>query len=535
MEMQSLSRVRVWLLLAAVYSGVGWMSLMQPAAQVQGYEQQVIAHGLGDPYFPRLGNRGYDAQHYDLALRVAFQDADQVVLTSTVTVRAKAEQALGAFALDFQGFTIADVRVNGDIASYGRTDQKLLITPTTTLSPGSVFTATIRYGGLHISQSLPYTIDQPTSRLPDTFLGWNRFPGGSFTFNVPGGASTWFPVNDHMRDKATYSFHITVDKPLVAAANGLLQGVDDQGSTRTYHWASATPMASYLATVNIGDYVEERSTGPFGVQLRNYFPRSFTPEQKNVFARTPEILRFLSERFGPYPGEAYGVVVANAEIEAFAAMEHHTLTLFSNDPLSLREHLVVHELAHHWFGNSVSIDTWQDVWLKEGFATYAELLWIEHTVGRATMDARIRRYYELPEQPWETYPPLADPGLRQMFNQSVYVRGALTLHALRLQLGDERFFALVRAYVERYKDRTASTADFINLAEQVSGQQLDAFFDAWLRQPKIPPLPSSPPVPVPSTPTATSTAVPTTTPITPTTKQLHLSLIVQSRLPTASE
>jgi aminopeptidase N len=253
-------------------------------------------------------------------------------------------------------------------------------------------------------------------------------------------------------------------------------------------WEAADPLASYSVTVNIAKQVEETETGPNELPIRNYFPPDFPSERKAAFARTNEMIAFFNERFGPYPFEAYGVVVANTRIEAFGAMEHQTLSLFSNEPDVLTEVFVVHELAHQWFGNSVSIDTWQDVWLKEGFATYAEWLWQEHTEGNAALVETVHTAYLEPPSPWEKYAPVAEPEPRSLLNHSVYVRGALTLQALRHRVGDDMFFRIVQTYAERYRGGSASTADFIALAEEVSGEQLDDFFTAWLYTRTIPPI-----------------------------------------------
>jgi aminopeptidase N len=445
------------------------------------------AAGIGDPAFPQLGNGGYDVQHYELELTINEMPKWTLpAVSSVITITAQATQQLNAFNLDFQGFEISDVLVDGQQAAYQRDGRELIITPTKALPSDTLFTTTVRYVGV----PQPSTTERQSGLVAGTVaVGWNRYiDDGIFSFNVPSGAQTWFPANDHPRDKATYRFHITVPKPYVAAANGLLQATNDHGAMTTYHWETTNPVASYLVTVNIADQVVETEHGPNGLPIRNYFPRDFPPERKAAFGRTAEMIAFFNDRFGPYPLEAYGVVVANTDIDAFGAMEHQTLSLFANNDEALSEVFVVHELAHQWFGNSVSIASWQDVWLKEGFATYAEWLWQEHTEGRTAFEETVRTTYLEPQQPWENYPPLVEPSTSALLNYSVYFRGALTLQALRHRVGDEFFFQTLQTYAARYRHSNASTADFIAVAEEVSGQEHDAFFDAWLVERTIPPI-----------------------------------------------
>lgn len=443
------------------------------------------ADGIGDPYYPQLGNAGYDVQQYQLDLAVDLSSPQHTNITATVTITAQATQDLSAFNLDFLGLTIEGITVDSVPARYQRLGRELTITPTTMLTTGTSFRVIVAYHGE--PERVPSEI-QGGMLQGNVELGWHRYDNGSYVFNEPSGAATWFPVNDHPRDKATYAFAITVAKPYVAVANGLLRETRDHGTTVTYFWESSAPMASYLATVNIAKQVIETTPGPDGVVIRHIFPLDFSATNKRVLAQTSEMLTFFAQRFGPYPFEAYGVVVADTDITAFVAMEHQTLALFGNNGYILAEDIVVHELAHQWFGNSVSVDSWQDVWLKEGFATYAEWLWREHTDGSAARDALIRDVYAHPEQHWSSYPPVARPDPQHLLNWSVYKRGALTLHALRHRVGDERFFRILQTYTEQHRGRTASTADFITLAEAISEQDLDAFFDTWLYTETIPPL-----------------------------------------------
>jgi aminopeptidase N len=431
---------------------------------------------MGDPYYPLLGNGGYDALHYTLDLAADLQTG---ILSGTVTVAARATEDLRAFNLDFQGLTIRSITVADQPASYSRTTHELTITPAAPLQSGALFTTTVAYRGVP---------RMTTSEAVPIALGWNRYQDGVYVASEPAGAATWYPVNDHPRDKAAYTIRVTVAKPYVVAANGLLKATIDNGATRTYVWETSHPVASYLVTVNIAPFVTQSQVGPKGLPIRNFFPPALADNAARVFGPTGQMIQFFSQVFGPYPFETYGVAVADTELGY--ALETQTLSLFGRetagaDPAEA-ESVVAHELSHQWFGDSVSVANWQDIWLNEGFATYAEWLWEEHTAGPQARDASVRRVYRsLASRP---APPPGQPPPDDLFNGGVYGRGGLTLHALRLRVGDAAFFDILRTYTARYRDSNASTADFIAVAEEVSRQDLGALFEDWLYADRLPEL-----------------------------------------------
>jgi aminopeptidase N len=443
---------------------------------------QAGSNGIGDSLYPDFGNGGYQVEKYTLDITVL--DIATSNLTAIVTLEAQAAQDLHSFNLDFIGFEITAITINGQSADFERNGQELTIFPDPALAENETFTAEIRYEGtpqVMYSQALHFQ------------TGWVTYEGGSFVLSEPDGAASFFPANDHPLDKALYTFRVTVPEPYEVAANGVLTETVDNGDTSTFHFELRDPMASYLATININEFDVETMESPSGIPIRNYYADGLPQGVNEPFARQGEMLEYFSELYGPYPFEIYGALVMDTEFGA--ALENQTMSIFGLDMVDLSdvegtESVVAHELAHQWFGDSVSVADWSDIWLNEGFATYAQALWVEHLHGREGLDEYISGLYQEVAQFSQFYPAPGDPEADDLFNGGVYFRGALTLHALRIEIGDEAFFETLRTYHERYKGGNASTDDFIAVAEEISGSQLDDLFEDWLYQDQLPPIPS---------------------------------------------
>jgi aminopeptidase N len=437
--------------------------------------------GVGDSLYPNLGNGGYDVQHYTLDLTV--HDVATSDLTGKTILDARATQTLSTFNLDFIGFEITNVTVNGDPADFERNKQELSITPSSPLTEGESFTVEVQY------QGVPGEMDSIAIPIQ---TGWITFDGGSFVLSEPDGAASFYPVNDHPLDKATYTFRVTVPEPFEVGANGLLIDTIDNGETTTFIFEARDPMASYLATVNIDEFDLETSQSENGVPIRNYYPTGSPEEMRKPFERQGEMIDYFSGLFGAYPFEVYGALVIDAEFGA--ALETQTLSIFSKAMIDRgpegSESVVAHELAHQWFGDSVSLADWRDIWLNESFATYGQALWTEHTRGRAALDEWVKGVYAFVREERESMSPPGEPPADRLFNAGVYYWGALCLHALRLEVGDETFFEILRTYHERFAGGNARTADFIAVAEEVSGKELSAFFDSWLYSEELTPIPA---------------------------------------------
>ncbi|HAJ34332.1 MAG TPA: hypothetical protein DCL15_01385 [Chloroflexi bacterium] len=432
----------------------------------------VGAPGVGDPIFPLLGNGGYDVQHYTLDLTV---DVARNLLKGTATLRATATQPLAAFNLDLLGLEVSTISVDGAPAHFTRSGQELTITPGAPLATGAIFTTTVAYAGE------PTPLADPDLAFIDQ--GWNHQDGAIYVVSEPGGAMTWYPVNNHPTDKATYTLRVTVDKPNVVAANGVLTEEIDLGEQRTYVWEMAQPMASYLTTLVIGDFVRVEEPGPDGVLIRHYFPPDEVETLTRIFANTDEMVAFYSDLIAPYPFAEYGVVMLPFPLGF--ALETQTLSVFG--PEMAMEGVNAHELAHQWFGDTVTLAAWDQTWLNEGFATYLQRMWLEDKLGRGFMDGGMRQYYA----GLKGFK-VAAPGRvteAELFSEAVYERGAWVLHALRLEIGDALFREFLRTYYARYKNDVVTTADFIATANEVSGQDLTEFLNAWLYDAEMPPIP----------------------------------------------
>lgn len=435
--------------------------------------------GLGDRLYPTYGNAGYDIKHYMLDLNV---EVDTNTISGTATLDITALEDLPSFNLDFSGLEIASLQLDGNDAGHARAGSELTITPATQIKSGQAFTLVVRYSGRPSPSRLP---GSPTE-------GWQKFDGGIFVAGEPEGASTWYPVNMHPCDKATYTYRITVPRPYVVAANGREISVTDNGATITYVNEMSQPAASYLTTVNMGMYEKVTEAGPDGLEIRNYFPTGVSEDIRDTFEPTPRMIEFFNSVFGPYPFDVYGSIVVDTGLGF--ALETQTLSMFGLD-LDARsitaEETLAHEIAHQWFGDAVSLQQWQDIWLNEGFATYGQWLWVEHTQGREAYDDKVQVMHRVVQDAGGIAP--GKPEADQLFNIGVYLRGGLTLHALRMQIGDDAFFRTLKAYVSKFKYGNASTADFIAIAEQESGRQLGDLFNAWLYADEMPPLPTGQP------------------------------------------
>ena len=440
-----------------------------PASAAPSGSSTIGAPGLGDPFFPNAGNGGYDTDHYDLRLE---WDPTSGELSGTAIIDATATQDLSRFNLDFRGFEITSLKVNGNKATFTRDGQELVITPRTLLRRRDDMKIKVSYHGV------PTTVIDPDGAVD----GWIRTPGGVVALSEPQGAPSWYPVNDYPTDKATYSIAMTVPKGLSAISNGRLESKETEGAKTTWRWEAEQPMASYLATMAIGTFTVTSGKTASGVPFVNAVEPKLIADSAAAIARTDEILTWEKGLFGRYPFDTVGVIAVDAPDVGYA-LETQTRPVFTT---AVDESTYVHELAHQWIGDSLSLTTFPEMWLNEGFAQYTEKLWAEKE-GTATAQSWFDGVYALPaSDPFWTVAPAALPGPEELFGRAVYERGAMTLHSLRTTVGDATFFRILRTWVAQNRGGNVTTKQFIALSEKLSGKNLNNLFKAWLFTPGKP-------------------------------------------------
>ncbi|MEV4787964.1 M1 family metallopeptidase [Streptomyces tuirus] len=425
--------------------------------------------GVRDPYFPKAGNGGYDVTHY--GLRLAY-DPGARHLTGTAVLTARAEKDLSAFNLDLLGMEVEKVTVGGEIARWNRAGQELTVRPHGDISRDATFRVTVRYSGT------PETVTDPDGSQE----GWLRTTDGVLALGEPTGSMAWFPGNHHPSDKAAYDLAVTVPEGLHAVSNGELHSERTARGSTTFVWHSGEPMASYLATLAIGRFDISRSRAG-DLPLYTAVDPAEAAASRPVLGRIPEVLGWSERRFGPYPFSSAGAIVDSAASVGYA-LETQTRPVFPGAPDIT---LLVHELAHQWYGDSVTPESWRDMWLNEGFATYAEWLWEEDHGGAGAQKTFDEVYSgasfdteEAAEEIWE-FPPADPPGAGQISDPPVYVRGAMVLQKVRQAVGDDRFFSILRGWADTYRHGNADTADFTAYVEkQAPGADLEAVWDEWL-------------------------------------------------------
>jgi aminopeptidase N len=461
---------------------------LSAAPAVASHAPSAGAVGIGDPLFPTLGNGGYDARHYSLDLRYATA-APQQTVSGTVTMFAKATQSLSRFNLDFAGDSVGSVSVNGRTARWTWADGELSITPSRALRDDALFVARVSYTA-HTRTQTP--ADQ---NLP---FGWFTVNGGSVTAGQPNFGHVIYPVNDHPADMASYDIRFDVPEGTTAVGNGdLVYRFTSHGRTHSAYFMRE-PMASELIQLAVGAFDVTTQPRSEGVKIRDVSSSSVTGAVEPALARTPAHMSWMVDKVGRYPFNTYGVLVGDEPF--FYALETQTLSLHPaflfTPPFTppVYEPIMVHELAHQWFGDSLAPVRWQDVWLNEGHADYYQQVYSSEFFGLDVV-AYWKDAYRRGNQLRHDFGPVAKPtgnDIFTLFSDNVYSGGSLTLYALRQVVGDATFNRIERTWVDRYKGESVSTEQFIAHVNQVSHRNLTAFLRAWLYNDTIPPMPGHP-------------------------------------------
>jgi aminopeptidase N len=547
------------------------------------FAQTSGSSSLNDPIFAFMGNGGYDAQDYDIALKIS---SDHQTEQGATTMTALATQDLSSFNLDFGSMTVTSVIVNGEMARFTQADPELTISPSKAVLKGENFKVSVTYAGK------PGSVAVNTSVFGGANF-WMAFPNQLTVLSEPSAMFAWSPVNDHPADKATFSLHLNAPSKEQAVANGVfLSRVENNDGTATSNYRIDTPTATYFVVLALGDFelVDQGKVG--NTRVRHYLSPRTSNVMKLAVLETPKIISFLEDKLGAYPFSEVGVLTVDNQLGfALETQSLVTLPVSFGPSLELSTEVVAHELAHQWFGAYVTFKTHKDIWVHEGFAEYFGWLYsnfnandqgttlkveIENNyssvaAGSAVLQVskyqfiqrlrgnrygnivlngtKLERALELmfentlPQQyhdevltkfpkgatllqisdlvsRWNftsvrlgtpsrielirltggTLPStptnlglFTPPGTLKVgddiFNNGVYLRGAMTLHALRLKIGDEKFFGLLRSYLEKYKFGNASVEDFVNLTLELNGLEAKTLLEHWLFDAQCPDFP----------------------------------------------
>ena len=456
--------------LSAILVGAGF-SALAPAGAMAGVGTPG-SDGLGDPFFPQAGNGGYDVGHYDLDLE--WHKSGN--LNGHVAIAATATQNLSAFDLDLRKrLDVDSLQVNGAPATFSREGQELVVTPAGPVLTSMPLNVVVDYSGK------PRFVRDPDGSKD----GWVPTHDGAVVVNEPQGAPTWFPCNDHPLDKATFDISVEVPKGRKAISNGTLEDKTREGNRVTYDWHEADPMATYLSTATIGRFDLDQGTAG-GVPSYVAVQPGTDP---GAVGKIDAVLDFFSAKFGPYPFDASGAIVDPSDVGY--SLEVQTKPYFPGGP---DQNLLAHEQAHQWFGDSVSLERFPEMWLNEGFATWSQWLWGQHTGGKTTGERFDDLYAAHGSEDGFWSPPpadLGDPSHLFDFN-AVYQRGAMTLEALRQLVGNGTFLDILQTWAADHEHGNGDIDEFISLVKSksdVPDQDLDDFFQDWLYEPAKPPLP----------------------------------------------
>lgn len=433
---------------------------------------------IPDPYLPGHGDTRHRVRHYDLTLdyKVATNRLDE-----TAVLDVEMATAASSIELDLFGLNVDRLLLDGRKTKYVHKGSRLHV-QVGDRKAGERFRLTIGVSGK--PRPMPGVHGE---------AGWEELTDGAMVGSQPQGAPSWFPCNDDAADKATYTITVTTESAYAVVANGSLVATARVGGRTRWTYEMPTPMAPYLATVQIGRYATTPVTSRVPTLILH--PRALKVGEGTAFAHQGAMVDLFCDLFGPYPFAEYRAVVVDDVLEI--PLEAQGLSSFGRNFATNtwdHERLVAHELAHQWFGNSLTATQLSDIWLHEGFACYAEWLWSDHRAGLwgglTVQEQAAKHHAELPTSLGRHT--LISPGVRQMFDDWVYKRGALTLHAVRAELGEDGFFALLRRWAAEHAGGLVTTDDFVDACTRAAGRRSDAMaslLHEWLEEPTLPVLP----------------------------------------------
>jgi aminopeptidase N len=441
--------------------------LRTPVAQTDAEEPEQL--------FPRSGTSAYDVERYDFDLSY---DPKTGAVKANAWMSAKATERLAELSVDFGPMEIAGVTVNDvPAAALEQRAGKLHVTPAEPVPAGAAFVLGVGYSGVPETRS--DSLGSP--------LGWIRTAKGSYTNLAPNGSSTWLPTNDRPADKAVFRLRLTVPEPYRAVANGVPLQQDRAAGRVTTVWEIAEPMAPSELQITVGRLARVDTTSPGGHALTN-FVATGSPDPAQALALVGRMVDYYSGLFGPYPFATAGLTAIEAPAGLAVAAQGRPLVSAADlaAPIEPYEHgMLATALAHQWFGAAVTPARWQDVWLSEGFTTYARWLWTEEAGLQRVDDAAANALARTNDMRAAFGPP-DRPTADDLASPAVADGGAVVLHALRETVGDGRFFTILRRWVAEHHGQSVTTDTFIDHASEVIGEDLTGFFLTWLSATEVP-------------------------------------------------
>ena len=443
------------------------------AGPVDGSSQPVA-----DPVYPEVGNPAIDVLRYELALDWR---PDRRVLTGTATLRVRMVLEANGLRLDLASpLGVTQATIDGVAVSAGRQGERIVLPAGRQLAAGSTVTVVVRYTGT------PSVVRFPGVRKDVDALGAHIGKNGElWSMQEPFGAYSWYPCSDQPSDKALYDVSITTPTGWTGVTSGRFAGSEPapDGST-TARWHATEPIASYLVALAVDRFKRHDLTGPRGVPITLWVHPDDEADMLPLLRETPDLLGWLERHFGPYPFASAGVVV----VDDPSAMETQTMVTMGQLTGRRGVSVLLHELAHQWFGDAVTPRTWQDVWLNEGFASYVELLF---SADRFGVDVRDQLYkWLLDERETRVRAGPAGRYDRNQFGEhNVYFGPALMLHEMRRMLGEQSFFAMVHDWVQHHRFTNQDRVSFTKWVSDYTGRDMSPVVTKWLDSPTVPAFP----------------------------------------------
>ena len=432
--------------------------------------EPALSEPLEDSVYPDVGDPSVDSLRYDLDLA---WDPSSSTLTAEATIELRATGEGDGLQLDLAPeLEVASVALDGAPVDFEHDGKDLRIAADVVADERYVLD--IAYAGS------PQPTPAPTTRSDFNTTGWTVTDDGEvWTMQEPYGAFTWYPVNDQPSDKALYDISVTAPAPYTGVANGVLVSQTQDGDLTTSEWSLSSPTSSYLVTVAIGEYTETTNTSASGVEISYWVP-SDEPQYAGRLEYAAEGLDWLEDKLGPYPFDSLGFLLVDSE----SGMETQTMITLGLTSYATSKDVLVHEMAHQWYGDEVTPDDWRDVWMNEGMAMYLQGVWQADHEGR-DLDGLMDEWASFESMLRAQSGPPADYDPTQFGESNIYYGPALMWHELRQRIGDEKFWQVTRDWPALDPERNADREEYLPWLVEQTGVERE-FFDEWLLSPTTP-------------------------------------------------